>query len=114
MSDEIKHVTDASYQKDILEAELPVLVDFWAPWCGPCRMVAPIVEKLAKEYAGKLLVAKMNTDENMNTPTSLGIRSIPTLIFYVKGQEADRMVGFAPEPVIKKKIEAVLAAAKGK
>lgn len=111
MSDDIKHVTDASYQQDVLEADSPVLVDFWAPWCGPCRMIAPVVEELAKEYAGKVTFAKMNTDENPDTPSSLGIRGIPTLILYVNGEEADRLVGFAPKPVLKRKIDALLEAA---
>jgi len=111
MSDDIKHVTDASYQQDVLEADSPVLVDFWAPWCGPCRMIAPVVEELAKEYAGKVTFAKMNTDENPDTPSSLGIRGIPTLILYVNGEEADRLVGFAPKPVLKRQIDALLEAA---
>jgi thioredoxin 1 len=106
MSDNIKHVTDASYQEDVLEAGLPVVVDFWAPWCGPCRMVAPVVEQLADEYNGKVTFAKVNTP---GIPTKLGIRGIPTLIFYVGGKEADRVVGFAPKPVLKAKLDAVLA-----
>jgi thioredoxin 1 len=114
MSEKITHVTDATYQKEVLEASLPVLVDFWAPWCGPCRMIAPIVEELAEEYAGKVLFAKVNTDENPNTPSKLGIRGIPTLILYVGGQEAARMVGFAAKPVLKRKIDEALAAAKAK
>jgi thioredoxin 1 len=109
MSDNIKHVTDASYQEDVLEAGLPVVVDFWAPWCGPCRMVAPVVEQLADEYNGKVTFAKVNTDDNPGIPTKLGIRGIPTLIFYVGGKEADRVVGFAPKPVLKAKLDAVLA-----
>ena len=108
MSDKIKYVTDAEYQKEVVESALPAVVDFWAPWCGPCRMLAPVFEQLAEEYAGKLVFAKVNTDENPVIPGKLGIRGIPTMIFYMDGAEADRIVGFAPKPVIKRKIDALL------
>lgn len=111
MSDKIKHVTDASYQEDVLDSDVPVVVDFWAPWCGPCRMVAPVVEELADEYDGKVVFAKMNTDENGATPSKLGVRGIPTLIVYIKGEEVDRWVGFSAKPVLQRKLEAVLAEA---
>jgi len=108
MADNIKHVSDATYQQEVLESDLPVLVDFWAPWCGPCRMVAPVVEQLADEYAGKMVFAKLNTDENPDTPGSLGIRGIPTLILYTNGAEAERLVGFQPKAKLQSKIDEVL------
>ena len=114
MSDKIKYVTDATYQQDVLEAPAPVLVDFWAPWCGPCRMLAPVFEELADEYAGKLTFVKMNTDENPEIPSKLGIRGIPTLIFYLDGEEAERLVGNQQKPALKRKIDAILAEVKPK
>jgi len=112
MSDKVKHVSDATYQQDVLESETPVVVDFWAPWCGPCRMMAPVIDQLADEYDGRITFAKVNTDENPSVPGKLGIRGIPTLIVYVGGEEADRMVGFSPKPVLKRKLDAVLAEVK--
>ena len=108
MSDNIKHVSDATYEADVLKADKPVIVDFWAPWCGPCRMLAPLVEQLADAYVDKIVVAKMNTDENQDIPGKLGIRGIPTLIMYRNGQEVDRMVGFAPFKVLQERVEAKL------
>jgi len=112
MSSKIKHVTDGTYQQDVLDSELPVLVDFSAPWCGPCRMLEPILDQLSEEYDGDLVFAKVNTDESPNTPSQLGIRGIPTLIIYVDGEEVDRMTGMAPKAVLKKKLDAVLAEVK--
>ncbi|MCD6520790.1 MAG: thioredoxin [Anaerolineae bacterium] len=111
MSELIKHITDASYEEDVLQADKPVVVDFWAPWCGPCRMLEPIMEQLAKEYEGKIIFTKLNTDENMDVATRLGIRGIPTVIIYWNGQEEDRLVGYAPKPVLKRRLDAVLAKA---
>ena len=108
MSDNVKHVTDATFQAEVLEATTPVVVDFWAPWCGPCKMLGPVVEQLADEYVGKITFAKMNTDENPDTPSRLGIRGIPTLIVYQSGKEEDRLVGFSPKPALKKKFDAFL------
>ena len=107
------HVTDADFKKLVLEADKPVMVDFWAAWCGPCRAIAPFVEELAKEYAGKAIVAKMDTDANPNTPMSFGIMGIPTLIFFNKGQLVDRMVGVPrnPKQALTQKLEAMLASA---
>jgi thioredoxin 1 len=108
MSETIKHVTDSTYQADVLEAKGAVLVDFWAPWCGPCRIIGPVVEELADEYAGRFAVAKVNTDENQATPGSLGIRGIPTLLFYVGGREVDRVVGVRRKDDLQAKMDAIL------
>ncbi|HEX3053033.1 MAG TPA: thioredoxin [Aggregatilineaceae bacterium] len=101
-------VTDATYQRDVLHSDLPVLVDLWAAWCGPCRMIAPIVEKLAGEYAGRMKFAKLNVDENPLTANQLQIRGIPTLLVYRGGKLVDKIVGAAPEPMLRQKIDAVL------
>jgi thioredoxin 1 len=95
------HVTDAAFEKTVLQSQIPVVVDFWAPWCGPCRMVAPTLDKLAKEYAGKLLVAKVNTDENPEWMMKYGIQGIPTMLFVAKGKIIHRQVGALPEPMLR-------------
>ncbi|AFY60730.1 MULTISPECIES: thioredoxin [Cyanophyceae] len=97
-------VTDATFKDEVLDSEVPVLVDFWAPWCGPCRMVAPVVEEIANEYDGKVKVVKVNTDENSAVASQYGIRSIPTLMIFKGGQKVDLLVGAVP----KTKIEATL------
>jgi thioredoxin 1 len=91
------HVTDASFETDVLKSDGPVLVDFWAEWCGPCRMIAPALEEIAKEMGGKLTVAKVNIDENPNTPTKYNVRGIPTLILFKNGQIAGTKVGALPK-----------------
>lgn len=102
------HVTDETFDKVVLHSSLPALVDFWAPWCGPCRMIAPIVENLAKVYDGRALIAKINTDENFEVAGKLGIMGIPTLILFQHGQEVDRVVGFAPRHQLEARLDALL------
>jgi thioredoxin 1 len=107
MSLEIE-LTDGNFDSDVLKSDLPVLVDFWAPWCGPCRIIAPIVEEIAKEYDGKLKVGKLNTDDNQQVASKYGIMSIPTLMIFNKGELIERIIGAQPKKAIKDKIDAVL------
>jgi thioredoxin 1 len=93
MNEHIKHVTDATFDSDVLKAGTPVLVDYWAEWCGPCKMIAPILDEVAKEYQGKLKIAKLNIDDNQATPPKYGIRGIPTLILFKGGEVAAQKVG---------------------
>lgn len=108
MISEPVHVTDASFEKVVLQSDMPVIVDFWAPWCGPCRMVAPILDKLAKEYEGKLLVTKVNTDENPDWATRFGVQGIPTMLFVSGGKIAHRQVGALPEGMLRDVVEQFL------
>ncbi len=98
-------ITDATFNDSILKSDLPVLIDFWAPWCGPCRAVAPIVEELSVEYEGRVLIAKMNVDENPDTPGKYGIRAIPTLIIFKNGEVVDQITGSVTKDVLKEKLE---------
>ena len=93
MSENIKHISDANFDAEVLKSELPVLVDFWAEWCGPCKMIAPILEEVAKQYEGKLVVAKVDVDANQAVPAKFGIRGIPTLILFKNGEAAAQKVG---------------------
>ena len=92
-SDLIKHVTDASFEADVLEAKGPVLVDYWAEWCGPCKMIAPVLDDIATTYEGKLIIAKLNIDDNQETPAKHGVRGIPTLMLFKDGEVAATKVG---------------------
>jgi thioredoxin 1 len=93
MSEHILHVSDSSFENDVLQSQTPVLVDYWAEWCGPCKMIAPILDEVAKEYSGKLTVAKLNIDENQETPAKFGIRGIPTLMLFKGGNVEATKVG---------------------
>ena len=101
MLNEPIHVTDATYEQTVLNSQTPVIVDFWAPWCGPCKMVAPILDKFAKEYEGKLIVAKINTDENQEWMMKYGIQGIPTMLFVANGKVVHRQVGALPERMLR-------------
>lgn len=105
------HVTDAAFEKVVLKSELPVIVDFWAPWCAPCRFIEPVLKKLAQEYAGKLIVAKVNTDENPKWAMHYGVQGIPTLLFVLDGQVVHQQVGALPEGVLRNLVEQFLQVA---
>jgi thioredoxin 1 len=102
------HVTDAAFEKAVLQSKVPVIVDFWAPWCGPCRQVAPTLEKFAKEYEGKLLIAKVNTDENPEWAMRYGVQGIPTMLFVAEGKVVYQQVGALPYGPLKQIIEKFL------
>lgn len=102
-------VDDKTFDDVVLKAPAPVLVDFWAPWCGPCRMVAPVVEELAQEYDGKVNFVKLNTDENAVTASKYGIRSIPSLLIFKQGEPVGQIVGFRPKAELKKRLDEALS-----
>lgn len=102
-------ITDSNFQQEVAQSKLPVLVDFWAPWCGPCRIIGPIVEELAKEFAGKVKVGKLNVDENQQTAGEFGVMSIPTLLFFKDGQPVDSIVGAQSKETIKQKMEKLIS-----
>jgi len=103
-------VADDSFDREVLQSATPVLVDFWAPWCAPCRAIAPVVEELAQEYAGKLKVVKMNVDENPQTPSRYGVRGIPNLILFSAGEVKEQIIGAVPKTQLVKAITAVVVA----
>ena len=110
MAGTITDVSDTNFQAEVLESDTPVLVDFWAPWCGPCRMVAPIVEELAGEYEGRVKFVKLNTDENPNTAAAFQVLSIPTMIIFKGGEPAKKIIGAYPKRKLEGELESVLAA----
>jgi thioredoxin 1 len=105
----VLEVNDATFDEEVLKSEQPVLVDFWAVWCGPCKAIAPIVDGVAAAYAGRLKVIKVNVDENGATPSRYGIRGIPALLFFKDGKVADQIVGYVPQDVIEEKVKRLLA-----
>ncbi|MDO8658065.1 MAG: thioredoxin [Candidatus Levybacteria bacterium] len=102
-------ITDQTFEQDVLKSDTPVLVDFWAPWCAPCRIIAPVVDELSEEYTGKLKVFKINVDDNTNTPSKFGVMSIPTLMIFKDGQPVKTMVGAQGKESLKKVIDEVLS-----
>lgn len=106
-NENLLHVGDGDFESQILQSDVPALVDFWAAWCGPCRTVGPVVEELAGEYAGKIKVAKLNVDDNKQTPAKYGVRGIPTLMLFKDGQVVDQIVGAVPKSRIKELLDKV-------
>lgn len=102
-----KELTDENV-KEVINSGKPVVIDFWAEWCGPCRMIGPILEELAEEYADKVIVGKLNVDENIDTPNEFGIRNIPTVLFFKNGELVDKQIGAGPKNIFKEKIEAII------
>lgn len=108
MINEPIHVSDSAFEKTVLQSTLPVIVDFWAPWCGPCRMVAPVLDKLAKELSGKMIVAKVNTDEEPDWAMRFGVQGIPTMLFVANGKVIHRQVGALPEMMLREVVDQFL------
>lgn len=109
MAEGVLDVTTATWDSEVIGSNVPVVVDFWAVWCGPCRMIAPTIEELAKEYAGKIKVCKLNTDENPEIASKYKIMGIPTIMFFNQGQKVDQIVGAVPKPQLKSKMDSMLA-----
>ena len=109
MAENLIHLTNENFDKEIKQSKTPIIIDFWAEWCGPCKMMGPVFEELSKEYAGKLKFAKLDTDEYGDLAGEFEIQGIPSLLVLKNGEEVDRIVGFAPKPVLKSKIDAIMA-----
>lgn len=108
MSDSAITVTDADFEEEVLKSDIPVLVDFWAPWCGPCKMAEPVINELAEEYKGKVKIGKMNVDENQEQPSKYGVMSIPTVVVFNKGKEVERKIGFGGKAGYEELLEKVV------
>jgi len=102
------NISDLEFEKEVINSELPVLVDFWAPWCGPCRMIAPVIDEISAKYEGKVKIVKLNTDENPKTPSDYQISAIPTLLFFKSGKVVKEIVGITPKEEIEKVIEEII------
>jgi thioredoxin 1 len=109
MSENVKEISDTSFDADVLQSAVPTLVDFWAPWCGPCKSIAPILEELAKEFGGKLKVTKMNVDDNPRTPSSYNVRGIPNLVIFKNGKVLEQIVGAVPKETLVAAINKAIA-----
>jgi len=105
----VAEITDVSFDSEVLKSDVPVLIDFWAPWCGPCKAIAPVVEELAGQYDGRLKIVKMNVDDNPQTPSKYGVRGIPNLILFKAGSVADQIVGAVPKAHLVRAIDRALA-----
>jgi thioredoxin 1 len=114
MINEPIHVTDAAFEQTVLKSTVPVIVDFWAPWCGPCKMVAPTLDKLAREYSGTLIIAKVNTDENSEWASKYGVQGIPTMLLVAGGKIVHRQVGALPEPMLRELVAQFVDVVKAK